>query len=95
MARLRLHDRCITTRVHLQIPARYRHEPVISRLISEFGLAVNITGAMVGSNTDERGYFDLELRGTVLQISNGLAFLKSLDLKVVGKPNSDGDEWHY
>lgn len=89
------HARLTITRIHLQIPISYRGEPVISRLISEFGLSVNITGAMAGSNTDERGYFDLELRGTVQQINHGLSFLESLDLTVVGKPNAHEDEWHY
>ncbi|MBD1857126.1 MULTISPECIES: NIL domain-containing protein [Leptolyngbya] len=89
------YDRHIRVRIHLQIPMVYRHQPVISDLISVSGLAVNITAAMLGSNTDDCGYFDLELRGTPQQISHGLAHLKSLDLKVIGKPNSDGDEWHY
>jgi L-aspartate semialdehyde sulfurtransferase ferredoxin len=82
-------------RIHLQIPTCYRHEPLISRLISQLGLAINITGAMAGNNTDERGYFDLELQGTPQQISAGLAYLKSLNFRVIGKPNSDGDGWHY
>lgn len=82
-------------RIHLQIPGCYCHEPLISHLVSDFGLAVNITGAMAKHHPNEQNYFDLELRGMPQRISDALAYLKSLDLKIVGKPNSDGDEWHY
>jgi L-aspartate semialdehyde sulfurtransferase ferredoxin len=81
-------------RVHLQIPSHYRQEPVVSRLISEYGLVVNITAAYLGETTAGHGHFDLELRGTAHQISQGLTFLSSLNLKIVGKPSTCGDDWY-
>jgi hypothetical protein len=48
---------------------------------------------MLQPKTDQEAYFDIELRGTVPQISNGLAYLESLNLRIVGKPNADGDGW--
>ena len=81
-------------RLRVHIPLSYQQEPVIYRLISNYGLVVNITGAMLGENTAEQGYFDLELRGTTQQISKGLSYLESLNIKIVGKPNAAGDSWH-
>jgi L-aspartate semialdehyde sulfurtransferase ferredoxin len=39
-------------RLPVHIPLSYQQEPVISRLISNYGLVVNITGAMLGENVD-------------------------------------------
>jgi hypothetical protein len=82
-------------RLRLHIPDSCRQEPIISRLISVHGLVVNITGAILTANTGEDGCFDLELRGTVLQICSGIAYLESLNLRIFGKPNADSDSWHY
>ena len=80
-------------RLRIYIPKCYQQAPVISQLISAYGLVVNITKAMLQPKTDQEAYFDIELRGTVPQISNGLAYLESLNLRIVGKPNADGDGW--
>jgi L-aspartate semialdehyde sulfurtransferase ferredoxin len=82
-------------RLRIHIPISYLQAPVISQLISTYGLVVNITKAMLQPNTDQEGCFDIELRGTVPQISCGLAYLESLNLRIVGKPNADGDSWFY
>lgn len=81
-------------RLRVHIPPYYQQEPVIYRLIYNYALVVNITGAMLEKNTAEQGYFDLELRGTPQQISKGLSYLESLNIKIVGKPNAEGDGWH-
>lgn len=80
-------------RVRLYIPAHYQQEPVISRLISNYGLVVNITGAILESNSHSNGCFDLELRGSFEQIRRGLSYLNSLQIQVIGKPNPAGDSW--
>lgn len=81
-------------RLRVGIPKTYHQEPVISRLTADYELLVNITGAMLGSDTSGQGWFDLELRGTPTQIQSGLAYLQELKLKIWGRPNADGDEWH-
>jgi L-aspartate semialdehyde sulfurtransferase ferredoxin len=85
-----------TTQIRLQlhIPSFYYQEPIISRLISDYGLLVNITGARLGA-THHQGRFDLELRGTPQQLHKGLNYLQSLNIKIVGKSNAEGDSWHY
>lgn len=92
-----IHDKNQITqiRVCVYIPKSYLNEPVISRLISDYGLIVNITGAMLEANTDSAGRFDLEIRGSVAQINHGIAYLESLNLKIIGKPHVNGDSWSY
>ena len=82
-------------RVRIYIPKTYLKEPVISQLISMYGLVVNITQALLGENTDGEGHFDLTLQGTIKQISSGLAYLEALNIKIEGKANVEGDSWHY
>ena len=82
-------------RLHLMIPNYYQQVPIISKLISHHRLSVNILGAKLMENTNEPGYFDLELWGSPQQIRDGLSYLVSLNLKIIGKPNADGDGWHY
>ncbi|UBF30365.1 NIL domain-containing protein (plasmid) [Kovacikia minuta CCNUW1] len=82
-------------RLRVQVSSCDWHEPVISRLISEHRLIVNIMGARLQKNSQEQGWFDLELRGTTQQIKSGLAYLESVQLKIVGKPNVEGDSWYY
>ena len=69
-------------RIRLRIPKDYHQEPVISRLVSDYGLIVNITAAILGANAVEDGWFDLELQGTDAQIQSGLTYLRDLELEV-------------
>ncbi|MGI0492499.1 NIL domain-containing protein [Alkalinema pantanalense CENA528] len=82
-------------RLQLQIPRRYIDEPILSNLISCYGLTVNISRAFLPHNTNYMGSFDLEIQGNLHQLSQGLAYLDSLQLKVISKPNLDGDGWDY
>lgn len=81
-------------RLRVYIPQVYHREPVISRLISQHGLVVNITSALL-PNASSQGEFDLELKGTPQQICQGLLYLASLNLKILGKANPAGDGWYY
>ena len=62
--------------------AAYAQEPVISRLVSDYSLTVNITAAILGANAVGDGWFDLELKGTDAQIQSALTYLSDLDLEV-------------
>ncbi len=88
-----LHDdqRLTHTRIRLCIPKRYQQEPVISNLISEYGLTVNIAAALLGANAREDGWFDLELQGAVPQIQSALLYLNDLDLEIWYE--SETDSW--
>jgi ABC-type methionine transport system ATPase subunit len=86
-------QRVTQTRVRLRIPKTYHQEPVISRLVSHYGVIVNITAAILGANARDDGWFDLELRGSVRQINSALLYLNELDLEVWNSPDSEDDGW--
>lgn len=69
-------------RIRVRISKNYHQEPVISRLISEYKLTVNIKAAFLGQDTISDGWFDLELQGTEAQIQNGLAYFEQLKLEI-------------
>jgi len=72
----------IHKRIRLRIPKEYHQEPVISRLVSDYGLTVNISAAILGSNAVGDGWFDLDLQGTTTQIGSALIYLKDLGLEI-------------
>ncbi|MDP5017298.1 ABC transporter [Anabaena sp. UHCC 0187] len=74
-------------RIRVRIPQNYHQEPVISRLVSEYGLTVNIKAAILGQNAIGDGWFDLDLQGTEAQIENGLNYLQELKLQVWDENN--------
>lgn len=76
----------------LRVPQDYHREPIITQLVAKHGLTVNIVGAILGENTTEDGWFNLELKGTSAQIQSGLVYLKELDLEIWDK-NSTDDNW--
>ncbi len=75
-------DRHTQLRVRLRIPKKYQQEPIISNLITRYGLKVTITAALLGANGQEDGWFDLELDGTQAQIQSALIDLNDLDLEI-------------
>lgn len=80
-------------RVKICVPACYRQAPVISQLITNYHLVVNITGAHLRGDRAQAGWFDLELQGTPLQLNHALTHLQELGINIQGKPNPDGDAW--
>lgn len=78
--------------VTVRIDRNYHQEPVISHLISKYGVTVNITAALLGENAQEDGWFNLELQGTNRQIHSALNYLNELDLEFWHKNDSDLQE---
>ncbi len=76
-------------RIRVKIPKDYHQEPVISRLVSDYGLTVNITAAILGANAVGDGWFDLELQGTDAQIQSALTHLHGLDLQLWDEGKTD------
>ncbi|PMB04726.1 hypothetical protein CEN45_00685 [Fischerella thermalis CCMEE 5198] len=52
------HNTLTNKRIRVRIPKDYRQEPVISRLVSESGLTVNISAAILGANAIGDGWLD-------------------------------------
>jgi ABC-type methionine transport system ATPase subunit len=82
------------TRIRIRVPKEYHQEPVISNLISEYGLKVNFNGALLGGKTTDDGWFDLELNGTAKQIESALIYLNDLDVEIWSNSNNpDLETW--
>jgi ABC-type methionine transport system ATPase subunit len=86
-------NRHIQHRIRVQIPKTYHQEPIISDLISRYGVTVNITAALLSANAKEDGWFDLELRGTIGQVQSALAYLNDLNLKTWHGDDNPEDGW--
>ncbi|MBW4563464.1 MAG: NIL domain-containing protein [Mojavia pulchra JT2-VF2] len=67
----------------ISIPQRYQTQPIISRLMSRYGLKINITAASFVSGSDSDGCFDLELLGNPEQLTNSLSYLQGLGVDLV------------
>ena len=80
------------TRIRIRVPKEYHQEPVISNLISEYGLTVNFNAALLGVKTLDDGWFDLELNGTSQQIESALIYLNDLDVEVWSNSNKPDEE---
>ncbi len=87
------HDRPTQTRIKIHIPKDLHEEPVISRLVSEHGVTVNISAALLGANVRDDGWFDLELRGKQSQIQSALTYLDELDLEIWDEEKDEQDGW--
>jgi hypothetical protein len=81
------------TRIRIRIPKSYHEEPVISRLVSQHGLTVNIAAALLGANARDDGWFDLELKGSNEQIRSALIYLDELDLEIWHDEQAQTDGW--
>jgi hypothetical protein len=77
-------------RIRIRIPKQFQHEPIISSLISQHQLTVNIEAALLGANAREDGWFDLNLQGTMPQIRSALLYLNDLDLEIWYDSDNDG-----
>jgi hypothetical protein len=84
---------CVQLRLTLLIPVPTQQEPIVARLMTDYGLTVSIFRTVFAiSGRPEQ--LDLKVNGTIEQIQDALAYLKSLDLSIKGKPNPDGDAWY-
>jgi ABC-type methionine transport system ATPase subunit len=77
-------------RIRLRIPKQYHREPVISKLVSDYNLTVNISAALLGANANGDGWFDLDLQGHNTRIQDALIYLKELDLEIWAEAETDG-----
>lgn len=77
--RLKAPDSLIQTQIKLRIPKARHADPVVSNLVSRYGLKVNILGALLGANGQEDGWFDLAIEGRAAAIHEALLDLVELE----------------
>ncbi|MBI4784333.1 MAG: NIL domain-containing protein [Oscillatoriophycideae cyanobacterium NC_groundwater_1537_Pr4_S-0.65um_50_18] len=87
-------DRLVHLRIRVCLSHNLQQEFIISQLRSKHGLRVNMAGAMRHTQPQQRK-LDLELTGSIAQVQSGLTYLESLNLRLEGRPNPDGDSWYY
>lgn len=75
-------NQLLQKRIRITIPKHYHQEPVISQLVSNYNLTVNITAATLGANANGDGWFDLDLQGTNAEIESAMTYLSELDLEI-------------
>lgn len=85
--------RLTSASITLRIIETYHQEPVISRLISECGLTVNISAAILGESISSDGWFKIDLRGTQAQIDQAFSYLNSLGLEIWNSNTNTEEGW--
>jgi NIL domain len=80
-------------RIRICIPKQYHQEPVISHLITQHGLTVTITAALLSANSKADGWFDLQLQGVLAQIQAALIYLNDLDLEIWYDSDAQNESW--
>lgn len=83
-------NQIIHRQIRLRIPTNFHQEPVISRLVSDYGLTINITAAILGANAVGDGWFELDLQGFATQIDDAINWLRDIKLEIWDE-NSVGD----
>jgi hypothetical protein len=83
-------NRLTQERIRVRIPKHYHQEPIISHLVSDYHLLININAAILGANANGDGWFDLELQGTQANIHHALTYLSDLDLEIWNGTELDG-----
>jgi hypothetical protein len=84
-------SRITRLKLQLSILKKYQRRPIISELISNFGLTVNITGALAPDDITTDGLFELEIWGQVQQIHSSLIYLEQLGLSVLIDASLESD----
>lgn len=77
-------------RLRIRIPKEYQQEPIISHLVSKFGLKVNINAAILGANGNTDGWFELQLTGQQQAIDSALNYLNELGMETWTGENISG-----
>lgn len=78
-------------RLHIRIPKTLHQEPIISRLISDYNLTVNIKAAILGANANGDGWFDLSLQGSVEHLVSAMTYLNRMEVEIWKE--SKTEEW--
>lgn len=91
-----VNNRLTKHHITLRVPHNYHQEPIVSNLVADHGLTVNITAALLGENAKQAkqdGWFNLELVGADRQIQSALVYLEELDLEFWEKRSETEESW--
>ncbi|MFM2432141.1 MAG: hypothetical protein RLZZ511_3355 [Cyanobacteriota bacterium] len=68
--------------IRIRIPKSLHQEPIISNLVSDYKLTVNIASAVLGANAIGDGWFHLRLQGTSADLQAAVDYLKAVEVEI-------------
>ena len=68
--------------IRIQVPQSLHQLPIISTLITEYKLIVNIRGAILDQKAIGGGWFDLLLDGEDLNLEQSVLYLKDIGVEI-------------
>ncbi|MCX5964927.1 MAG: NIL domain-containing protein [Cyanobacteria bacterium] len=68
--------------IRIQVPQSLHQVPIISTLITEYKLTVNIRGAILDQKAIGGGWFDLLLDGEDLNLEQSVLYLKDIGVEI-------------
>ena len=68
--------------IRIQVPQSLHQVPIISTLITEYKLIVNIRGAILDQKAIGGGWFDLLLDGEALNLEQSVPYLKDIGVEI-------------
>lgn len=69
--------------LRILVPKDYQKQPIISRLISRYGLTVNIAAAVLTTPNRDRCWLDLQLQGSPQQLEAAIDYLRELRIEMM------------
>lgn len=86
-------DRLTQLQLRVRIPKHYANDPIISCLVAQYGLTVNITAALLSMGDRDDGWFELNVTGSHRQIRSALDYMNDLDLEIWPGGEDQIDGW--
>jgi ABC-type methionine transport system ATPase subunit len=68
--------------VCIQVPTNLHEVPIISNLVANYNLSVNIQGAILDQKATCAGWFELVLKGDSLQVEQAVSYLKDIGVEI-------------
>ena len=68
--------------IRIQVPQSLHQVPIISTLITEYKLIVNIRGAILDQKAIGGGWFDLLLDGEDLNLERSVLYLRDIGVEI-------------
>jgi ABC-type methionine transport system ATPase subunit len=68
--------------VRIKVPKTLHEIPIISNLVREYDLTINIRGAILDQKATDGGWFDLNLKGGVIQVEDAVNYLKTIGVEI-------------
>jgi ABC-type methionine transport system ATPase subunit len=68
--------------IRIRIPKSLHQVPVISQLVSEHRLTVNIASAVLGANANGDGWFHLRLQGAPADLKSAVDYLEEIGIEI-------------